>query len=310
MRALVIGADGFAGRWLTRHLVESGDAVWAGVGAHYRAPLDGAEDVHQVDVRDAGSVADLVTAARPDHVYDLAGISGREAREDLDAAIGVSVIGGMNLLLAAGRQKHAPRLLFVSTGYVYRAADDPVDESAALEPGSLYAAAKLAAERALFSVSPLAGVEVVVARPFNHIGPGQRGTFLVPTLARQVAEVAAGAISEVEIRDPTIVRDFTDVRDVVRAYRLLAQRGVAGEAYNIGSGHGVAVADVAATLASIAGTTLRIRRSVDAERHEAPVLVGDARKIESLGWGRTHELRTTLRDVLKEYVAATAATGG
>jgi GDP-4-dehydro-6-deoxy-D-mannose reductase len=306
MRVLVIGADGFAGRWLVRHLVEAGDAVWAGVGSRYQPPLHGPEGIRQVDVRDLGSVIDALAAARPDVVYGLAGVSGRDAREDLQAAIGVSAIGSMNLIQAASQASSPPRLLFVSTGYVYKASDEPVDESAELAPDSVYAAAKLAAERALTTLSPSVGADVVIARPFNHIGPGQRDAFLVPALARKVAAVPSGAASDIEVRDPEIVRDFTDVRDVVRAYRLLADRGVAGEAYNVASGRGRSVADVAATLAELAGVQIRLRTPEPVVREEAATLIGATAKIEELGWRREYDLRTTLREVLSGYLPIAA----
>jgi GDP-4-dehydro-6-deoxy-D-mannose reductase len=214
----------------------------------------------------------------------------------------------MNVLLAATQSSPTPRLVFVSTGYVYEASDAAVDESSPLGPDSLYAAAKLAAERALTTMSRVVGVDVVVARPFNHIGPGQRETFLVPQLARQVAGVATGATSAVQIRDPSIVRDFTDVRDVVRAYRLLAQRGEAGEAYNIASGRGRSVADVANLLADIAGTQVGLDAAGPTGRDEAAVLIGAAGRMEALGWERRYDLPTTLRDVLEPYLAMAAST--
>jgi GDP-4-dehydro-6-deoxy-D-mannose reductase len=308
VRAFVIGADGFAGRWLVRHLTASGDEISAIVGPNFQ-PSSGLADqvdpVGQVDIRDAGSVTALVKARAPDVVYNLAGISRQGDREDASEAVGVSVIGSVNVLLGCSRLSPAPRLVFVSTGYVYRAGSEPVDEEYPLGPDSMYAAAKLAAERALLTIAPAVGVDVIVARPFNHIGPGQSEGFLVPTLARQVAAAASDAGGNViRVADPSVVRDFTDVRDVVAGYRIMAARGVAGAVYNVASGSGVSVADLARTMASVAGVDVRLEDTGVAPRPNDPrVLIGHARRLESLGWHRDYSLRATLEDVIRPYLS-------
>ena len=301
MRALVIGADGFAGRWLVSHLRDSGDDVHLAVGPRFADPPDGSPPPTKIDVRDADAMVKLLDDARPEAVYLLAGVSGRETREEVDTAIGVSVIGSMNTLLASSRLPVPPRLLFVSTGYVYRAQPEPITEDGELAPASVYAAAKLAAERALTTLGPAIGVEVVIARAFNHIGPGQRDSFLVPTIARQVAEAARAGRerADIHVRDATVVRDFSDVRDVVRAYRLLVEHGDAGRPYNVASGHGVSVPEIAEGLAHAAGISVGV--ASDAQpAGEAEVLIGDASRLRGLGWVPSHELVETLRDILAQ----------
>ena len=304
MRALVIGADGFAGRWLTRHLFASGDKVVAVVGPRFRQPLDSSERTEQIDVRHSEELAQIVERARPDVVFDLAGISRREDREDIDAAVGVSVIGGMNALLACARLSPAPRLLFVSTAYVYQGSRDPLDEHSVVAPGSIYASAKLAAEQALLTVAPSIAVDVVIARPFNHIGPGQAESFLVPTLARQVAlAVRRMSAPIIRVADSTIVRDYTDVRDVASAYRLVAEDGSPGQVYNVASGSGVSVAEVAHLLAAQAGIDISIETDGEPGRDEASIMIGDPGRTRSLGWRPGYELTSTLTDVLDEALA-------
>jgi GDP-4-dehydro-6-deoxy-D-mannose reductase len=306
MRALVIGADGFAGRWLVRHLADSGDEVAPVAGPRF-TPSPDTGDMHKVDVRDADAIGALVEARAPEAVFNLAGISRQGDREDAGEAVGISVIGSVNLAMACARMSRRPRLVFVSTGYVYRAGPDPLDERSPLEPDTVYAAAKLAAERVLLTIGPAVGVDVVVARPFNHIGPGQSDGFLVPTLARQVADIARSGAGAVRVADPAVVRDFTDVRDVVAAYRTLAERGTPGAVYNIASGRGVSVTELAETMASIAGIDAGLEDTGAAPReHDPRVLVGLASRMESLGWRRDHTLRSTLEDVLRPYVAEAA----
>jgi GDP-4-dehydro-6-deoxy-D-mannose reductase len=306
MRALVIGADGFAGRWLVRHLAESGDRVAAAAGPRFSPPLEGAAAVTQLDVRDAAALARAIEDAGPDVVYDLAGVSSRSDREDVDAAVGVTVVGAMNVLLGCAKLEPSPRLLFVSTGHVYHPSDTSLREDSALRPTSLYAAAKLAAERALLTVASWLGVEVVIARPFNHIGPGQADSFVVPTIARQIAAaIDAEEPATIVVRDAAVVRDFTDVRDVVRAYRILATHGRADEVYNIASGTATSVSRLAVLLGEAAGTEATVISELPAEPNSVRPLIGDASRIRALGWQPTFPLRITLADVMAAGSART-----
>lgn len=307
MRALVIGADGFAGRWLVRHLRESGDAASAVVGPGFHPTPDDDPGALQVDIRDAGALDRAIAAAAPDVVYDLAGISRQGDREDLSLAVGVSVAGGLNALAACARLSPAPRLVFVSTGYVYVAGPEPLTEESRLAPDSIYAAAKLAAERALLTLGPVVGVEVVVARPFNHIGPGQSDAFLVPTLARQIVAALPAADAVIRVADASVVRDFSDVRDVVAGYRLIAERGAVGATYNIASGSGVSVEELARAMGSVAGVDVRVEDGGAPPRDNDPrILVGDASRLESLGWRRAYPMRATLEDVIRPHLEAVA----
>jgi GDP-4-dehydro-6-deoxy-D-mannose reductase len=301
MRALVIGADGFAGRWLLRHLAESGDEVAAAVGPRFRPPLAGASRVERIDVRDGEAVARYAAATRPELIYYLAGVSHRGDRDSLSAAAGVTVIGAVNALIASVASPPPASLLFVSSAYVYRPAGEPLREDAPLEPIGLYAISKLAAEAALHGLAIGAGVKLIVARPFNHIGPGQRGSFVVPTAVRQVRDVAAGRASALRVGAIDQVRDFTDVRDVVRAYRLLATSGAAGETYNVASGRGVVIGELIEAILRLAGVHAEVISSPSPEESAQPtLLIGDAAKLRALGWEPRIELETTLRDVLGE----------
>lgn len=305
MRALVVGADGFAGRWLLQHLAEAGDNAHAAVGGHFQPPLPHASRITQLDVRDGDALDACMRDARPDVVYYLAGVSHRGGRDAVAAAVGVTVVGSLNALQAAARLETPPRLVYVSSGYVYRESDRPLREDDPTAPDGLYAIAKLAGEHAIASLAPAAGVDFVIARPFNHIGPGQKETFLVPFVARQVADVINGRRQAIQVRSTDEIRDFSDVRDVVRGYRLIALKGESGGRYNLSSGAGVQVLDIVQRLLEIAETAAKIEvigssHTLDAA---APsILIGDAGRAEGIGWVRTHHLHETLRDVLAQYV--------
>lgn len=305
MRALVIGADGFAGRWLLGHLAEAGDEVSAIVGPRYRPPLKGAVVTSQADVRDAGAIEAAIAEARPEVVFNLAGVSASDSRDDPSASIGVTVVGSMNVLQACARLERRPRLLFVSTSYVYAGGPEPVGEDAELAPWMPYAAAKLAAERALLTLGPSLGVGVVCARPFNHVGPGQAESFLVPSLVRQLRDATTDPV-ELALADGMVVRDFSDVRDVVAAYRVIATRGRIGQVYNVASGTGTSVSDLAAQLGRVAGRTVRVTITGAARADEPPVLVGRADLLRALGWAPRYGLDRTLADMISAASRASA----
>lgn len=305
MRALVIGADGFAGRWLLRHLLESGDEVTAAVGPRYGGhALPGGLEAHPVDVRDAEAVRAVVATSGPEVIYYLAGVSRAGPRDDLRLALDVSVKGALNVLAGAADLGRRVRLLHVGSSHMYAppADEKPIPESAPIAPPSIYGAAKAAAEASLLYLAPAAGVDVIAIRAFNHIGPGQAHGFVVPSLARQVIGIRLGE------QGPTIRagnldarRDFTDVRDVARAYRLASLHGTAGETYNVASGRVVRIREVLDILLGIASVraevTIDSRLSRSGE--DSATLVGDAGKLmRAVGWRPERSLETTLRDVL------------
>jgi GDP-4-dehydro-6-deoxy-D-mannose reductase len=301
MRALVIGADGFAGRWLTRHLAESGDAVVAAVGPHFAGDQPEADKVVSVDVTNAESVRSLIQAAKPDATYYLAGVSRRGTRDAISAAVNVTVVGSVGTL--AGLSQYAPGslLLFVSSAHVYESSPGPLDEGASTRPMEVYGAAKLAAEQALGSLAPLSGVGLAIARPFNHIGPGQRDGFVIPTVASQLRDVALGRSVNVSVGAVDDVLDFSDVRDVVRAYRVIATSGQPG-LWNVASGRGWLIDELIGQMVELAGGGTEVVSTPPPSRTERRTLIGDATKLRALGWAPEHDLTATLREVLDAYL--------
>lgn len=300
MRALVVGADGFAGRWLVRHLHASGDEVTGLVGPRYRAPLEGAAIVASVDVREFDQLGEAIARARPEALYFLAAVSQAGGRERIADATRIGLVGAIHALTACADLGQPVRFLHVSSSHVYgEGGSEPLTEDSPIRPASVYGAAKVASERALLSLGPAAGVEVVVARPFNHIGPGQAPSFVVPSLVEQVRSIERGAHGTVRVGIPDMVRDFTDVRDVVRAYRVLVSDGKPGAVYNVASGVGRSVREITSLLAEVAGISVEIAINPSLARSGEPTtLVGDNTRLTQLGWGPEWDLRTTLADVL------------
>lgn len=305
MRALITGGKGFVGRWLTAHLRAAGDDV---------AVVDA-----ETDVTDEASIDRAVAAAAPDAVYHLAARShvGESWRDPLEV-LRVNVLGTAAVLAAARRAREDATVLVVSSAEVYGALGPdelPVGEDAPLRPATPYAASKAAAEDVALQAWRGYGQRVVVVRPFNHVGPGQPPVFAVPALARRVVEARRTGTPQLTVGTVTTRRDFTDVRDVVRAYRLLVERGAPGAVYNVCSGEDVAIADIAGRLMALAGVDLELVTDPALVRPvDVPVLRGDpSRLAAATGWSPAIGLDETLRDILADQEppgAAGASTAG
>ena len=293
MRALVTGARGFVGSWLTAHLVESGDDVVA---------ID-----HEVDVTDGAAVRAAVLEAAPDVVYHLAALTNvAQSWSDPSDVFRVNAIGTLHVLDAARSCPHPPRVLVTSSAEVYGAVPQdllPVTEEAPLAPVTPYAVSKVAAEYLGVQAHLAHGLPVLRMRPFNHVGPGQSSAFVVSALAERIVEARRNGADSIVVGNLTARRDLTDVRDVVRAYRLLAERGVAGEVYNVCSGRDIAIADVALQMQSLAGVELEFELDPALSRPvDVPVVRGDYTKLrEATGWEPTLSLERTLLDVLEQW---------
>lgn len=292
MRAYLTGGSGFVGGWLLQHLSEAGDTA-VGSGA-------------EVDVTDPSLLAADLQAASPDVVYHLAalthvGQSWSQAAETFR----VNAMGTLNVLEAAAGCDVPPTVVLVSSAEVYGSLTDgrPLDENCELRPVTPYAVSKVAAEFLGLQAYLGRGLRVVRARPFNHVGPGQAETFVVSALARRMIEAELSGSGVVKVGNLAASRDFTDVRDVVRAYRLLATSGVSGEAYNICSGHAVTIAALAEQMAGLLSYEVTLVEDPTLFRPvEVPVLVGDASKLAAMtGWQPVVPLATTLSDVLDDW---------
>jgi GDP-4-dehydro-6-deoxy-D-mannose reductase len=259
---------------------------------------------HDVDVTDADAIGEALTTARPEAVYHLAAQSRVDSSwDDATTTYQVNLFGTLNVLHAATTCAPRPRVLLISSAEVYgavTAADLPVQEDASFRPVSPYAASKAAAELAGLQAHLGRGLDVVRARPFNHTGPGQSPGFVVPALARQVAEAAPRGRGVLQAGNLATHRDFTDVRDVVRAYRLLIERGVAGQVYNVCRGQSVLLQDLVRRLSALADVDLTVEVSADRLRPaDVPDMRGDPKRLhDATGWRPAISLDETLRDVL------------
>lgn len=308
MRALITGVCGFVGRHLTAELVNCGSTV-DGIDFSSAKPPDGIANLIAADVTDTEAVADIVERHSPEVVFHLAGAASVGASfADPLRTWEINLGGTLAICEAIRTRSPTTRLVCVTSAEVYGHVDPdalPVTEDTPLNPHSPYAASKAAADIAVHQYHRGYGLDAITVRPFNHIGPGQSDAFVVPAIARQIAEGerAQADVIDLRIGNTDSRRDFMDVRDVVRAYRLIAERGHAGEAYVIGRGASVAVQDLLDTLISFSSRPVNVVSDPMRRRVGEPVeLYGTSEKLRRhTGWTPTIDLQTTLRETLADW---------
>ncbi|HUZ42630.1 MAG TPA: GDP-mannose 4,6-dehydratase [Acidimicrobiales bacterium] len=292
MKALVTGADGFVGRHLLEHLRAQGDDV---VGVD-----------RECDVTNVDELRAALEYVRPDAIYHLAALTAvGDSWLNAVEYTRVNVLGTKNLLDVANDVVPTSSVLLVSSADVYgvvRPEDLPLVESFRVAPANPYSSSKVEAEHVAHDAVRERGQRVVIARPFNHLGPGQSTNFVVPAIVDRLLEAVDDGTDEIVVGDLSTRRDFSDVRDVVRAYRLLMERGVSGEVYNIASGVDMGLSDIAQRLVTAIAPYVRLVADESLLRPvEVPVSRGSYDKLrKATKWRPTISLDTSLRDVIDD----------
>lgn len=321
MLNLVTGADGFVGQHLVAELLSRGEdvvgAVQGGEPKLTTLPAVAAERVRWVSLElgEEESVRSVARSCEADRIFHLAGLSSpADSLADPVSAMRINAIGSLYLLdeLVAMRREsgYEPLILITGSAHVYGAAAarfQPLDEGHPLEPLNPYGVSKVAQEMFGRQFQRSHGLSVVVTRSFNHIGPGQRPSFVAPQLAAQVQRILqAGGVGTVKVGDPTVRRDFTDVRDVVEAYLALAESGEPGGVYNVCSGRAYGVGELLELLARAADVEVMVETEPERARpSDVPIVVGsNARLVEATGWAPKIPIERSLSDLLAWHAGA------
>ncbi len=324
MRILVTGVTGFAGGHLAEALLaRAGNRVY-GLSRRGNWPAASARLARDVELRACdlcavGEVEAVLRDVEPEQIYHLAGYAGvGSSFREPDEAWRGNLTATRCLYDAVVRWRggraarsgdrattgYGPRILFVGSGLIYGTADGPgqaQDERSELRPSSPYAASKAAADLVSYQYTCEPGLDVVRARPFNHIGPRQSPQFAIAHFAKQLVAIERGKQPPVlETGNLGPCRDLTDVRDMVAAYILLMERGRTGEAYNIGSGQAWSIGSVLQRLLALSGRAVEVRQRPELVRASDPAAVrAEASKLRrETGWAPRYSLDQTLADTL------------
>lgn len=305
-KILVTGSTGFVGQ----HLVERLASKYQVIGLDRQPKSDNQNgNYHSIDLTDKAALASQIRKHRPDGIIHLAAIATtweKDARQVFD----VNLMGTLNLYQAVSELKQTdgydPKILFISSSEVYGKAANPenITEKELLQPTNFYATSKAAADRLTYQYSQSQGLNTVILRPFNHTGPGQRPGFFVPDMVSQIVALESSDKDELSVGNLSAVRDFSDVRDVVRAYQLVLESNLErGQVYNICSGRGVVMQEVLDQLLAMANKPIRV--VVDQSRirpSDTPVFVGNHDKLtQDTGWKPEIKLENTLEESLAHW---------
>jgi GDP-4-dehydro-6-deoxy-D-mannose reductase len=309
-KALIVGAAGFVGGYLAHELQKNhGMEVHATKLSRDQLALDGVT-VHDLNILNKEEIIELLYRVRPDYIFHLAAQSSVSvAWNNPGLTIDINVKGSVNMLDAVRELFYKPRVLMIGSGEEYghiREGETPISEENHLRPGNIYAATK-ACQNMISSIYTQAyDMNVMMVRAFNHIGPSQLPIFVIADFCKQVAEIEAGKKEPVMyVGNLAAKRDFTDVRDVVRAYALLIQKGIPGETYNVGSGHAYAIREILDLIISLSGREIKVEIDPNKIRPvDVPIIEADITKLhEVTGWQPDIPIRQTIQETLDYWRA-------
>ena len=313
MRVLVTGVRGLAGSFLTEFLLSKKGIEVHGLGRPFSKNVFGqkiSKDIifHPCDICDAKTVNQVIKKVRPERLFHLAAQSSASLSWDFPAnTLQTNIIGQLNIFEAVRRSGQNPRIHIAGSSDVYGIVDasqSPIRETVCLKPVSPYGVSKAAQDLLAYQYYKAYGLPIVRTRAFNHTGPGQNETFVASNFAKQFALIEAGKEKPViHTGDLETVRDFTDVRDIVKAYWLAIEKGKPGEAYNVCSGHGRKIREIIEFY--LKQVRAKIKIELDSSRirpGDTPVLVGDSSKFrKETGWKPVIPFETTLTDLLNAW---------
>lgn len=304
-KMLIFGIGGFVGPYLAREFLAHGYTV---VGSDKVCGENLPPEVKfvEVDLLNADAVAVLVAAEAPDNIVNLAAISSVGASWSIpQATMSVNVIGALNIMEAARKLDPMPKILFIGSSEEYEESAEPISEETPLNANNPYGISKMAQERFAQVYRERYGMQIYCVRPFNHTGVGQRDSFVLPSFCKQVAEIEkSGKQGVIKVGNLAAKRDFSDVRDIVRAYRVILESDDCTKIYNVGSGKAYGLDELLSYIVSLSSQKITVE--VDPTRFrpvDTPVICCDNRKIrQELAWEPEYSVLDTLREMYTGYL--------
>lgn len=305
-KALIFGVNGFVGPYLSQEFASHGYEVF-GSDRSVGCDIDCVSSFMQADLLDADEVAKAVAAYSPSVIVNLAAISSvGQSWTAPQATMQVNVVGALSILEAACSQRIPPKVMLIGSSEEYAPSLDPLSETSALSASNPYGISKMAQERFAEIYSNRYGMSIYYVRAFNHTGIGQNSNFVLPSFCKQAAAIdVGGQPGAISVGNLEVVRDFSDVRDIVRAYRMILEEGSPSEVYNVGSGIGHSLADLLCCITNLSEQDIDVVVDPGKLRpSDNPVIVCNASKIEdSIGWKTEHLIEDTLAEMFEAYRA-------
>lgn len=308
MKALIIGAAGFVGGYLISHLVN--DCGWQVTATKLENEIIESDQasIYNLNILDKQAIVNVLKEIRPDYIFHLAAQSSVALSwKDPALTVDVNIKGSINVLDAVKESGCNSRILLIGSGeeYGHVLPDEiPVNESNNLRPGNIYAVTKACQNMIGKLYADAYNMDIIMVRAFNHVGPKQSPIFVVSDFCKQVAEIEKGFREPVlKVGNLSAKRDFTDVRDVVRAYSLLIQKGQSGETYNVGSGKAISIEEILKMILSHSPAKIKVEIDETKLRPvDVPIITADISKLqEHTGWDRQIYLEKTILDTLEHW---------
>lgn len=306
-KVLIFGAGGFVGRYLALEFKNAGYEV-AGSDRVRTESVPEFVSFTEADLLEAAQVSKVVAEAKPDIIVNLAAISSVGASWSMPAAtISVNVVGALNVCEAARALDPMPKVMFIGSSEEYEAVERPIDEEVPLRANNPYGISKATQEAFTKLYRDRYGMKIYYVRPFNHTGVGQRDSFVLPSFVKQAAEISkSGKPGVIHVGNLAAKRDFSDVRDIVRAYRMIVEQDNCEAVYNVGSGVAYGLNELLDYIVSLSSTEITVQ--VDAERFrpvDTPLVVCDHAKItRELGWEPEYSIKDTLKEMFDNFLQA------
>ncbi len=303
-RVLIFGAGGFVGSYLCKEFLNNGYKV-SGTDKGEGSALPSEVDFYRTDLMQANEVEKLIGQIQPDIIVNLAAISSVGASWNMpQTTMAINVIGALNIMEAARKSEKKPRILFVGSSEEYVISENPLDENTQLNANNPYGISKVTQEQFAKLYREQYGLKIYCVRPFNHTGIGQRDSFVLPSFCKQVAEIdKSGKDGKIQVGNLKVKRDFSHVKDVVRAYRMIVESDNCNQIYNVGSGNAYSLEDMLTYIIGLSNQHIEIEVDQNRIRPTDQLVICCDRSLigKELGWEPQYNVYDALKEMYEYY---------
>ena len=301
---MIVGAGGFVGSYLCKEFLNNGYKV-SGTDKGEGSALPSEVDFYKTDLMQADEVEKLIGQIQPDIIVNLAAISSVGASWNMpQATMAINVIGALNIMEAARKSEQKPRILFVGSSEEYVISENPLDENTQLNANNPYGISKVTQEQFAKLYREQYGLKIYCVRPFNHTGIGQRDSFVLPSFCKQVAEIdKSGKDGKIQVGNLKVKRDFSHVKDVVRAYRMIVESDNCNQIYNVGSGNAYSLEDMLTYIIGLSDQNIEIEVDQNRIRPTDQLVICCDRSLigKELGWKPQYDVYDALKEMFDYY---------